>query len=218
MNSFPLVVDQCLRRLASQSDVFVLQIGAAEGILGDYIHSYLTNSPWDALLLEPISDLFDRLVVNYQNAPRVRCERLAIASHDGTANLYRLDSCDGLPWWAEQLASLDRNVIASHESLIPGLANRIVCEAVPCTTVSTLIERFGIRTVEFAAIDTEGHDAAIILQLLEARLLPDCILFEHKHLAQTELKLLHDRLESDGYFRIDGSDDSLCSRMPLWAS
>jgi hypothetical protein len=124
---FDVRLRECLSSLAAQavrSPPCILQIGAGDGRSGDFLHEFLTSTPCNAILLEPISHVFELLCATYQNYPSVACHKLAVSSFPGERLLYRISNVTGLPWWADQLASFDRNVILSHSNLIPNVSAR----------------------------------------------------------------------------------------------
>ena len=204
------MIDECLRSLASRSDVFVLQVGAADGIQGDLVHSFLTTANCSALLLEPVPELYQRLLQTYAEYRRIRCAQLAIGREDGELTLFRIRDCTGLPRWAEQLASIHLHVIKSHSELIPELRDRIMAEKVPCLTIDTLCDRFNIDHIDLAAIDTEGFDLEIIHQILDIGQRPAVLLFEHKHVCEDEYEKLAARLHAGGYTLHADDSDTLC--------
>lgn len=208
--TFEHIVNSHLQHLASRDGVFVLQVGAADGQFGDFLHQYLTRSRWDALLLEPVPKLHERLMATYAACPQIHCERLAITSHDGHATLYVVEDSTELPWWAEQLGSLHRCVVESHESLIPDLKHMITEIEVPCCTIQTLLKRYQIRHIDLAAIDAEGYDDEIVRQLLNLPLTPERILFEHKHLSSERQAAIAAQLFSCGYQTCTGPWDTFC--------
>lgn len=204
-----------LLRISDDPDGFVLQIGAGDGLHGDFLHSWLKNSLCKALLLEPVAHVYKSLCQNYSHKLNIQCERFAISNRDATHELYRIGDMQGLPWWADQLATFSRNVILSHRSQIPDIDERIITETVECLTMRTLVQRFSIRKISLLAVDTEGFDANVIIQTINCGLLPDLILFEHKHLAQTTIQLLHQLLDYREYRKSIGPYDTLCSRVNL---
>ena len=212
MVSFEEALQDGLRRLPDTADVFVLQIGAGDGIHGDFLHVWLQRSRWKALLLEPVSHVFDTLCQSYADQPDVHCEKVAISDRDVSRELFRIGDLHGLPWWADQLGSFDRTVILSHHSSIPDIDSRIVGEVVNCLTMRSLLEQYSIRHINLLAVDTEGFDADVIQQTLDHGVVPDLILFEHKHLTQDTIRSLHQRLESLEYQLTTGQYDTFSSR------
>lgn len=209
--SFDEILSEVVESFPDGAEVFVLQIGAGDGITGDFLHASLTLKRWRALLLEPHPRAFERLCTTYRDCPYVQCVQSAIAEHDGFNDLYAVRDTTGLPWWADQIPSLRADVIFSHETLIPDLKERVEVISIPCQTIATLMTSFSFEHADIAAIDAEGLDALIVSDMLKAGLLPQMILFEHKHLRHRERQSLISDLQV-GYILVDGPWDTLCVR------
>lgn len=209
--SFDEILSEVVESFPDGTEVFVLQIGAGDGITGDFLHACLRRKRWRALLLEPHPRAFELLCTTYWDCPCVQCVQSAIAEHDGFIDLYAVRDTTGLPWWADQIPSLRADVIFSHETLIPDLRERVEVISVPCQTIATLMTSFSFEQADIAAVDAEGLDALIVSDMLKAGLLPQLILFEHKHLRHRERQsLISDLLV--GYILVDGPWDTLCVR------
>ena len=212
---FVRLLNNCLHALtieAGPHPVGVIQIGAADGRTGDYLHHFLTTSACCALLLEPVTHVFQELCMTYQNYPSVECRQQAVSDVAGTRSLYRIRDVTGLPWWADQLASFDHQVILSHAALIPNLAAQIISEPTTTVTPSMLIAGFARNGIDIVATDTEGHDDIILAAFLCAECFPRLILFEHKHLSSARFEVLSARLRECGYELFQGVSDTLCAR------
>jgi FkbM family methyltransferase len=130
--------------------------------------------------------LADALSARYAGRPDIAIERCAISDSDGETDIFRLPNDPGAPAWFQQLASLDRSVIAKHGHSIPDIEARIVAERVPVLSVATLLKRHRIQRIDLLVIDTEGHDYRILRQFDLGALHPIVLLFEHQHLSKEE--------------------------------
>lgn len=218
MLNFDETFNNSLRDLGATPDPFVLQVGAGDGVHGDFLHPWLQRMHWRALLLEPVEHVYEALCRSYADRKNIQCARIAIGDHTGSSELFRIGDLTGLPWWADQLASFHKHVILSHQASIPDIGNRIVSETVECLTMSMLLTRFSIEHISLLAVDTEGFDANVIRQTLDQGVVPDLILFEHKHLAEDNIRSLYRRLESLEYRLTQGLSDTFCSRTHLSVS
>ena len=208
-STFSGFMSEIMDSLPDGPNVFLLQIGAGDGTTGDLIHPYLVRKGWRALLLEPEATAFERLCQVYANTPDVRCCQIAISDRDGPQNFYSVRNIEGLPWWADQISSLKRDVIMSHQPMIPDLAGRLDIRSVSCQRVETLIREHSIEAVDIVAVDTEGLDALIVSDILLAGLAPKVLLFEHKHLPTDVRAALHEQLQ-EHYTVVNGPYDTLC--------
>jgi hypothetical protein len=212
--------------LAPQDGAVLLQIGAhlawlnANDAFGPVIHS---NIKAMALLVEPQPHIYQRLAASLGSEARVRVEHAAVCALDASnVTFYSLDpSIDALtgswrmpthsggamaqlPHWSSQIASLSReHVLRSMPAPLKLCGSRcIVPVVVRCDSVPTLLARQGIKpaSVRAMTIDTEGHDAPIILSLDLSRFRGLRVLhFEHKHTNARPLCAVFHRLVDAGF-------------------
>jgi FkbM family methyltransferase len=178
------------RILAHFADTFpeavVVQIGANDGSTGDPLLPFFASTRWRAVLVEPIPRLNEALRARYAGRPEVAIERCAISDRDGHTEIFRLPDDPQSPAWFQQLASLDRSVLAKHGHSIPDIESRIVAETVPTLTVASLLRRHSLTRIDLLVIDTEGHDYRILRQFDLGSLRPLIVMFEHQHLSEAD--------------------------------
>jgi FkbM family methyltransferase len=122
----------------------------------------------------------------------------AIGPSNESIRLYKVrDDAVGVPYWASQLASTKREVIAGHADRIPGLDELIVAEDVPCRTLASIVREFGLPRLDLLVSDTEGYDFEVIKQIDQLPHRPQFIHFESLHLPPSDfqscLAFLHAR-------------------------
>lgn len=180
--------------------VFV-QIGANDGLTGDPLHGILSRRGlnWRGVMVEPIRHLFIQLQERYGSRAGLRLESAAIGEVDGTVAIYRVRTESGDPLWLEQLASLDRDVLARNAGQMGQSADRIISESVPSLTVTTLLARNQVETLDLLIIDTEGWDWRILRQFDFRQLKPALILYEHQHLSAGDRDEAHAFLRRYSY-------------------
>ena len=209
-------VRQCLAALAAQavrSPPRILQIGAGDGRSGDFLHEFLTSTQCSAVLLEPVSHVFDLLTHTYRGYPSITCRRIAVSAVPGERILYRVSNTSGLPWWADQLASFDKNVVLSHSKLIPNLEALLTTESVWTVTPANVLTEFRFTHLDLLAIDTEGHDDVILSEFLKVNCIPQIVIFEHKHLSPSRTAELEARLREHEFELTHGPADTIaCHR------
>ena len=166
-------------------DFFFVQIGAHDGISGgDPIHEYVLHYRWHGVLVEPLPDVFQQLIVNYETQPQLRFENAALTAHDGEVGFYRHPTstdCSGL-------GVITRIQKKSNMGLI----------TVPCLTWQTLCERHKIEHIDLLQIDVEGYDLAL-LRLINFSPKPSIIRFEFKNLPKEDLVTYPQFLATHGY-------------------
>lgn len=171
----------------------VVQIGSNDGKTGDPLFRLLQkNVNWQALFVEPVPYLFERLRTNYLNntssTDRFSFARLAINEGEELP-FYFVDpkakeALPELPFWFDQLGSFDRNHLTRH--LDGKLAPFIKEIAVEGIRLQGLFDRYAIKQIDILHIDTEGYDWKILSQLDLKNYQPAFILFEHHHLGEQD--------------------------------
>ena len=204
------------RILRGSKNLFIVQIGSCDGITGDPIFNLLQrNSSWKALLIEPVPHLFERLRINYRNRNNVQFDNVAIGDKTGTGTFYYVDPAakqqiPDLPCWVDQLGSFERSHITRH--LGDALEPFIVSTEIAILPLAAVLDRDHVTTIDVLHIDTEGYDWIILRQLDLNKFQPKVILFEHKHLKESDRLAAVAFLEGR-YHLADLGGDYLCTRI-----
>jgi FkbM family methyltransferase len=164
------------------------------------------------VLVEPVPHHFERLTALRGGDPRFTLLPFAVSHHPGKMTMYTVDPAENDPEWVSQLSSLHRHVIAGHDHLVPGLANRIREEQVEVVSLADVLDRAALPRVDLLHTDTEGHDAVILDQLDACGLRPAVIQYEHKHLSRADAQRCRRRLEQHGYRLTRDNVDTLAIR------
>jgi FkbM family methyltransferase len=180
-------------------NVFFLQIGANDGLQDDPIHYFVGSYGWRGILMEPVPHLFGRLKENYKAATGLIFLNAALSQTDDHATFFYLRPADTLPPWCEGLGSFRQSVLLSHKRDIPDIESYIVEEPVQCITFGSLISRYQLPQLDLILIDTEGYDLEILRQIDFTLVKPQMIIYEHKHLNESERNEATDLLMSHGF-------------------
>ena len=170
-------------------DVDYFQVGSHVGKSdNDPIFNKITEG-LNVILIEPIPDLFNKLVVNYNHKVgknNIEFLNIAVSTYDGTLDLYSyvpprsLYICEKTANhylnWADQLASVNKNHLVEH-----GFKNHTTKNTVPCKTLNSIIRERNIVSIENLYTDTEGHDYDILMSLDLTLVKPTNITFENMH-------------------------------------
>lgn len=182
--------------------VSLVQIGANDGRMADPLYEFVRLYPASVqgLVVEPISDYFDRLKVHYATCPGIKPVRVAIHHSQETMTMYRVDAtrAPGLPRFAAGIASFDPTHY--QRSGIP--AEAIVDEQVPCRTLGGLLQEHGLNELDLLQIDTEGYDAEILRAIDFSRHRIHVIRFEHgrfNSMSKSDFVELRGKLRDHGY-------------------
>lgn len=192
----------------------VIQIGSNDGKTGDPIFELINRKHnWEVLLVEPVPYLFERLKSNYGSGRRFSFENVAI--NDGTTQVFYWVSDEAkkdipnLPVWYDQLGSFNKfNILTHLDGILEPYIRELHVEGI---TLNKLIERNNIKAVDILHIDTEGYDWKVLSQFDLEKYNPLIILFEYKHLANSEIQGARDFLKNKyNIFQFEG--DYLCLR------
>jgi FkbM family methyltransferase len=102
-----------------------------------------------------------------------------------------------------EIASTKEEHIRKHINMVPHLAgSTIETFEVPCISLEQLLDKYGIKELDLLAIDLEGMDGDVLLNLDLSKYNITKIEFEQLHLGETR-----DRVEShllrNGYSRVN---------------
>lgn len=176
----------------------IVQVGACDGITRDPLHHYIVKGRTKAFLLEPNPQAFVRLQKAYAGVENATLIEAAIGDHDGEAALYRLKSSNN-PGLDDdlglQISSFSRDHLLKHGAR----QNAIERISVPCCTLSSLADKFGLTHINLLQIDAEGFDAEVVMMALGLKVRPDAINFEHVHLRAADRESVFDALRAAGY-------------------
>ncbi len=166
-----------------QKDVFFVEIGANDGVSGDFLYYFVKKHKWRGVALEPLPDIFARLQHTYRSDNNVVLLCAALAERDGAVKFYRVQPGKGVPEICDQLGSFSRDVIVSHKRLFPGIERCIAEVEVRAVCFDTLTRQFGIDKIDVIAIDTEGYDFEVLKQIDFQRFRPGVVIYEQLHLS-----------------------------------
>jgi FkbM family methyltransferase len=184
-----------------KGDVFVLQVGANDGVRADPVRPLVTEFPWHGLLIEPQPFVYQKLIENYAGYDRLQFADILISNNqESQATLFvpraKLDE-DRLRLTG--LAGLERNSLVERMKQIGLGENDYTIEEITARSATLddlLIER-NVDRVDVLVIDAEGHDFNILTTLDFDRFKPSLIMMEFFHLSNAQqgecLQFLSDR-------------------------
>ncbi len=180
-------------------DVFVVQVGANDGINRDPIHKFIKRDNWKGVLLEPQKFVFDNFLNKiYKKDLGITTINAALGEKDGTLPIYKIGFSNSR--WATGLTSFDKKVLeqafergyvkeqaAKEKLIIPeNLEKWIIEEKVTVISPESLIENYNIGRIDLLVIDAEGYDFEIIKIFNGIAIKPQVIIFEAKHLTNED--------------------------------
>lgn len=202
--------------------IYVIQVGANDGITHDPIHKYIKRDQWSGLLIEPQAGVYrNKLFPLYRRNTQIHIENIAVNDHNGIMDLYRISFCNMR--WATGLSTFHLSTLqnkvdageidklaARYQVKTPTYTSEYL-ESVPveCKTFDFLREKYKIAEVDVLQIDTEGFDFEIVKLYDLEKHKPKVIVFESSHLNDSAYAEASAYFERNGYVfrRING--DSL---------
>ncbi len=194
-------IAQILKNFATiYDDIFFVQIGSCDGVAGDPIYHHVVENNWAGVVVEPVPYNFCKLVENYRDEPRVRCEQVAISNVEEERTFFHIREAEKFePPWLNQIGSFDLEHLLKHRVLCPNIEDYIVETLVPCITFQQLIERCKIPRIDLLHIDAEGSDFKIINQLDFSKYKPNIVLYEHLHMSEENRTMAQQIFQAQGY-------------------
>ena len=150
-------------------------------------------------MVEPQPDIFDRLRRNYQaQASRLQFLNVAISDRGGEKTLFCILEAErsrlGLPEWSGELASFNVEHLRRHFPFA-----RTTGYSVRSTTFAEVADRLPEGRVDVVVIDVEGHERTIIENIDLERHGVKFIVYEHKHLSESDCSAVESKLRRHGF-------------------
>jgi len=205
------ILDLAIRDLMSRvADIFVLEIGAHDGVSYDPIHSYVTRFHWRGLLVEPQPAIFQKLKENYRDEKQLLFENSAIARTDGSIELHCFENAN-----AEDHASMLTSS-RKHYLVLNGDSHRGALKTltVPALTLASLLAKHHVERVNILQIDTEGFDFEIIKMIDFKRMKPEIIHFENNFLNRRQKSECSRMLSDQNYSLLSLGFDTIAYLQP----
>ncbi|HEX9048791.1 MAG TPA: FkbM family methyltransferase [Verrucomicrobiae bacterium] len=207
---------QIERTFRRHKDIFVLKIGANDGVESDPLADFLLgDSRYRGVMVEPVPHYAKMLAKNYQSTGRFRIEQAAIAGQSRDMTMYHVAENAAeivgkpVPDWLRGVASLDRNHVLKHMS--PEMHGAVSETVVACLTVKDLLARNQITAIDLLQIDAEGFDWVVLQQFDFKTIRPQVVIFERKHLAVSDQEAAQQHMQKAGYLVKPMETDFFCT-------
>lgn len=184
-----------------------IQVGANDGVRFDDLYFTVTSSKWKGLVIEPLPNMYERLVSNYQDHPNVIPLNIAIHPSSKTAPIYHVDNellCK-YPDCVAGIASMNKEHLLNAGIAVADISAQIV----QCKTIMEVLDEYDFYDVDLLQIDTEGFDFEVIKTIDFKKLKPRLIKFEWMNLSASDQSNVSALLIQHGYkidVEKDGSD------------
>ena len=210
---FDFVLAHYLGHRASTEPPFVVEVGAADGVIADRLHKYLRTGEWRGILVEPQTSSFDQLVKTYAGVDGLELVNAAIDKRAGVRALYCFVDASGEPIEALSVfASFSRARLLEWERTDGLGQRRIGSVPVACTTFDERLA--GVDFVDVLQLDVEGYDLELLKLFDFVRFRPPIVRFEHAHLSQADWDSAVQLLAKHGYRMLREKIDTIAYLFP----
>jgi len=202
------------RYLEVHKTLAFIQIGANDGVMNDPVYEFVTKNSKSVsgFVLEPLPEVFSKLVKNYAAFPKILPLNLAIHNTQDEMPLYQVkpEYFSMLPEFARGIASFD----SEHwkKTLLVPDSSYLQTTLVKCISFHRLIREYDIDEIDLLLIDTEGYDFNILMDIDFERYKPRIIRFEHgvrnEIMTHVQFLTICERLNNYGYQIIAESYDA----------
>jgi FkbM family methyltransferase len=175
-----------------------IQVGAFDGVANDPLRKFIARGGWRGVMLEPQVRSAARLRKLYSDRDEVLVLEAALDSTRGRRPLFTLQP-DGLPEWAAQIASFDRQHLLRHRHLIPQVEKHIQEFIVECVTFDDVLAQLPDERLDLLQMDAEGADGYLLPLFPFERMKPAIVHWEIKHMTRTDQEATIDLVRGHGY-------------------
>ena len=186
----------------------VVQIGANDGKRFDDLNIYIKKYSPKAILVEPITEYYNELKLNYINCENVFFENSAISTNNEINFLYKVESSKSKLYGEhiKGITSFNKSHLINH-----GVSkNHIEKEIVNSISFSTLIKKYTIKNLDLLVIDAEGYDANILMDFFSSTQLKPLIIFEYIHIKNDLLVKLVEMIISNNFEFFKLEENIIC--------
>ena len=205
------IIDKILHYLGkTNQDVFVVQVGAMDGISFDDILGHITLYNWGGLYVEPVPYYFNKLVKNKKETDLF--EQSAIVEEDGMIEMITIDRApieskeihDGFGGMSAVWPPKNGFAHDYDKSIMEQYGKKIRVNGI---TLQTLFSKHGITQFDVFLCDVEGLDWTVFNQLDLSVYRPKMIRLEHINLTPEEKQKIFDKLTEHNYvYEVGGQD------------
>lgn len=192
---------------------YLVQVGANDGIRFDELNKYIKNNKTKSILVEPIKKYFEQLKKNYDGYTNVYFENSAIDDMKSDIYLFKVSNkyIDKYDEHVQGINSFNKKHLLKH-----GVKNsHIETEKINIISIIDLLKKYNINNLDLLFIDAEGHDANIIIDLLNKSNQEPIIIFEYIHIEHEMFKILIQKLnlKKFNYFKVNENIVCIPSRL-----
>lgn len=169
-----------------------MDIGAHDGISINNTLYFEKNNNWSGINVEPIKDVYDKLVINRPKNININC---AVCNNDGTAQFIMNTG------YTEMISGLEKSFDQRHHARLQreiderGGKSEVI--EVNTKKVSTICNEHNVKQIHYLSIDVEGAEFDVIKSIDFDNTFIDVIGFENNY-NDTSIPIV-EYLKSKGY-------------------
>ena len=155
---------------------FYVDVGAHDGISINNTLYFDKNNNWTGINIEPIKNVFDKLVNNRPNNINLNC---AVCNNDGETDFL----CN--TGYTEMISGIKRHFDIrhfnrlQHENKIMGSTTEVI--KVKTKKLETILDENNIKRINYLSIDVEGAEFEVIKSINFDKVFIDVIGFENNY-------------------------------------
>jgi len=155
---------------------FFVDVGAHDGKTINNTLYFETNNNWKGINVEPITDVYQKLVINRPNSINLNC---AVDEKEGEADFIYNKG------YTEMISGLKNHYDLRHHTRLVnennyfGSISNII--SIPTNTLSNIFKKYNVTHVNYLSIDVEGAEFAVIKSIDFDSVFIDVIGFENNY-------------------------------------
>jgi FkbM family methyltransferase len=183
-----------------------IQVGANDGVSFDSLYEIVINRKSSGLVIEPIKEYFDVLVLNYIEFENIVKENKAVHPKEKEFPIYKVkkEAYDKYPDWVKGIASFNPN----HHQALNIETSDIFEVLVACDHLMNIInENVENKEIDYLQVDTEGFDYEVIKMIDFKIIKPKILKFESVSLSVEDINSVNKLLKMQDYYIFKEGND-----------
>ncbi|MES2239806.1 MAG: FkbM family methyltransferase [Bacteroidota bacterium] len=185
-----------------------IQVGANDGVSFDNLYEIVVNRKSTGIVIEPIKEYFDELVLNYIEFENIVKENKAVHPTEKEFSIYKVKkkAYSKYPDWVRGIASFN----PSHHEALNIEKSDIFEVLVKCDHLMNIINQNSEnKKIDYFQVDTEGFDYEVIKMIDFKIIKPKIIKFESISLSTPDISSLDGLLKKQGYYIFKEGNDTV---------
>jgi FkbM family methyltransferase len=194
------------RNFPKSTNFNFIQVGANDGVSFDSLYEIVINRKSSGLVIEPIKEYFNLLVLNYIEFENIIKENKAVHPTEKEFPIYKVkkEAYYKYPEWAKGIASFN----PSHHEALNIETTDIFQVVVACDHLMNIINKnVENKEIDYLQVDTEGFDYEVVKMIDFKIIKPKIIKFESVSLSVEDIKSVNNLLKMKDYYVFQEGND-----------